>query len=84
MLEVLDSRRGVQFFGGETTFINMSRAEKNIIGLEHGKVGDRIAVVLNGQQIYKKLYKPTQTLRFHSFVFTGMVPRKGTGPRAAW
>ena len=28
-------------------------------GLEHGKIGDRIAVVLDGKQIYKKLYKPT-------------------------
>ena len=27
--------------------------------MEHGKIGDRIAVVLNGKQIYKKLYKPT-------------------------
>ena len=37
----------------------MSKAENNILGLEHGKIGDRIAVVLNGKQIYKKLYKPT-------------------------
>lgn len=37
----------------------MSRAEKIIMGLEHGKIGDRIAVVLDGKQIYKKLYKPT-------------------------
>ena len=27
--------------------------------MEHGKIGDRIAVVLNGKQIYKSLYKPT-------------------------
>lgn len=27
--------------------------------LEHGKIGDRIAVVRNGKQIYKKLYKPS-------------------------
>lgn len=27
--------------------------------MEHGKIGDRIAVVLDGKQIYKKLYKPT-------------------------
>lgn len=25
-----------------------------------------------------------QKVRFYPFVFTGMVPRKGTGPRAAW
>lgn len=37
----------------------MSKAENNILGLQHGKIGDRIAVVLNGKQIYKKLYKPT-------------------------
>ena len=37
----------------------MSRADGSILGLEHGKIGDRIAVVLNGKQIYKKLYKPT-------------------------
>ena len=37
----------------------MSKADRNIMGLEHGKNGDRIAVVLKGQQIYKKLYKPT-------------------------
>lgn len=37
----------------------MSKADNTIMGLEHGKIGDRIAVVLNGQQIYKKLYKPT-------------------------
>lgn len=37
----------------------MSRAEKNIIGLEHGKVGDRIGVVRGGKQYYKGLYKPT-------------------------
>ena len=41
------------------------------MGLEHGKIGDRIAVVLNGQQIYKKLCKPTQNMLFSSFVFTG-------------
>lgn len=27
--------------------------------MEHGKRGDRIAVVLNGRQIYKTLYRPT-------------------------
>lgn len=37
----------------------MSHSDGSIIGLEHGKIGDRIAVVLNGKQIYKKLYKPT-------------------------
>ena len=37
----------------------MSRADGSILGLERGKIGDRIAVVLNGKQIYKKLYKPT-------------------------
>lgn len=37
----------------------MSKAENNVLGLQHGKIGDRIAVVLNGKQIYKKLYKPT-------------------------
>lgn len=37
----------------------MSKADNNILGLEHGKIGDRIAVVLDGKQIYKKLYKPT-------------------------
>ena len=37
----------------------MSKAENNILGLEHGKIGNRIAVVLNGKQIYKGLYKPT-------------------------
>ena len=38
--------------------LNMSHTEPNTFGLEHGKIGDRIAVVLNGKQIYKKLYKP--------------------------
>lgn len=37
----------------------MSHSDGNIFGLEHGKIGDRIAVVLDGKQIYKKLYKPT-------------------------
>lgn len=37
----------------------MSRSDGNTFGLEHGKIGDRIAVVLNGRQIYKKLYSPT-------------------------
>ena len=37
----------------------MSHTDGNIWGLEHGKIGDRIAVVLGGKQIYKKLYKPT-------------------------
>lgn len=37
----------------------MSHTNKNTFGLEHGKIGDRIAVVLDGKQIYKKLYKPT-------------------------
>lgn len=36
----------------------MSHTNGNLFGLEHGKIGDRIAVVLNGKQIYKKLYKP--------------------------
>ena len=49
------------------------------MGLEHGKIGDRIAVVLNGQQIYKKLYKPTQTLRFRPFVFAGKERDEETG-----
>lgn len=37
----------------------MSHTDGNILGLEHGKRGDRIAVVLNGRQIYKGLYRPT-------------------------
>ncbi len=37
----------------------MSHADGSVLGLEHGKIGDRIAVVLDGKQIYKKLYKPT-------------------------
>lgn len=37
----------------------MSHTDRNTFGLEHGKIGDRIAVVLDGKQIYKKLYKPT-------------------------
>ncbi len=37
----------------------MSHTDRNTLGLEHGKIGDRIAVVLDGKQIYKKLYKPT-------------------------
>lgn len=37
----------------------MSHTDGNTFGLEHGKIGDRIAVVLNGKQIYKGLYKPT-------------------------
>ena len=37
----------------------MSHTDGNTFGLEHGKKGDRIAVVLDGKQIYKKLYKPT-------------------------
>ena len=37
----------------------MSHTEHNTYGLEHGKIGDRVAVVLNGKQIYKKLYKPS-------------------------
>lgn len=37
----------------------MSHTDRNPFGLEHGKIGDRIAVVLDGKQIYKKLYKPT-------------------------
>ncbi len=36
----------------------MSRAENNNLGLEHGKRGDRIAVVIGGKQYYKGLYKP--------------------------
>ena len=38
---------------------DMSHADGSVLGLEHGKIGDRIAVVLDGKQIYKKLYKPT-------------------------
>lgn len=38
---------------------DMSKANNTIMGLEHGKIGDRIAVVLNGKQVYKKLYKPS-------------------------
>lgn len=38
---------------------DMSHADTSIMGLEHGKIGDRIAVVLDGKQIYKRLYKPT-------------------------
>ena len=37
----------------------MSHTDRNTFGLEHGKIGDRIAVVLDGKQIYKKLYRPT-------------------------
>lgn len=37
----------------------MSHTDRRLLGLEHGKIGDRIAVVLNGKQIYKSLYKPT-------------------------
>ena len=37
----------------------MSQTDRNTFGLEHGKIGDRIAVVLDGKQIYKKLYRPT-------------------------
>ena len=37
----------------------MSHTKRNTFGLEHGKIGDRIAVVLNGKQVYKSLYKPT-------------------------
>lgn len=37
----------------------ISHTDRNTFGLEHGKIGDRIAVVLDGKQIYKKLYKPT-------------------------
>lgn len=37
----------------------MSHTDRHLLGLEHGKIGDRIAVVLNGKQIYKSLYKPT-------------------------
>jgi hypothetical protein len=37
----------------------MSKADNTIMGLKHGKIGNRIAVVLNGQQVYKKLYRPT-------------------------
>lgn len=33
----------------------MSRAEKNIIGLEHGKVGDRIAVVRDGKRQFPRM-----------------------------
>ena len=40
-------------------YYNMSHTDGNTFGLEHGKIGDRIAVVLDGKQIYKKLYKPT-------------------------
>jgi hypothetical protein len=36
----------------------MSHTDGNTFGLEHGKIGNRIAVVLDGKQIYKKLYKP--------------------------
>ncbi len=35
----------------------MSKIDSN--GLEHGKRGDKIYVVLNGQQITKDLYRPT-------------------------
>lgn len=31
----------------------------NSFGLEHGKIGDRIAVVLNRKKLYKGLYRPT-------------------------
>jgi len=37
----------------------MSHTDRRLLGFEHGKIGDRIAVVLNGKQIYKSLYKPT-------------------------
>lgn len=37
----------------------MSHKDRHNPRLEHGKIGDRIAVVLDGKQIYKKLYKPT-------------------------
>ena len=37
----------------------MSHTDGNTFGLEHGKIGDRIAVVLDGKQIFKKLYKST-------------------------
>ena len=37
----------------------MSKASNSSLGFEHGKIGDRIAVVQRGKQIYKKLYKPT-------------------------
>ena len=40
-------------------YYDMSHTDRNTFGLEHGKIGDRIAVVLDGKQIYKKLYKPT-------------------------
>lgn len=37
----------------------MSRSTGNTFGLERGKVGDRIAIVLDGKQFYKGLYRPT-------------------------
>lgn len=39
-------------------YYSMSHTEGNSFGFEHGKIGDRIAVVINGKQIYKGLYKP--------------------------
>lgn len=44
---------------GKRRYCGMSHTDRNTFGLEHGKIGDRIAVVLDGKQIYKKLYKPT-------------------------
>lgn len=44
---------------GKRRYYSMSHTDRNTFGLEHGKIGDRIAVVLDGKQIYKKLYKPT-------------------------
>ena len=46
------------FFSRER-YLVMSHTDGNTFGLEHGKIGDRIAVVLNGKQVYKRLYKPT-------------------------
>lgn len=37
----------------------MSKTKQNIYGLERGKVGNRVAVVLDGQQVYKGLYAPS-------------------------
>ena len=37
----------------------MSRASDSTFGLQRGKIGDRIGVVINGKQFYKGLYAPT-------------------------
>lgn len=60
-------------FNLKQPYYSMSHTEGNSLGFEHGKIGDRIAAVINGKQIYKGLYKPknprTPKQQMHVYVW---------------